>query len=107
MMPIETIGLVMEKMRKIVSRAIGAEAAGILLAERLEPADLAASRDHDGRARHGSLVDLALEGVRHAAAAAAARARAIPAWPGAAAGSAGRRACLAAVCAVMVSPFCR
>ena len=37
-----------------------------LLAERVEPADLAAARDHHGRAGQGSLVDLALEGVRHA-----------------------------------------
>ena len=37
-----------------------------LLAERVEPADLAASRHHDRCARQGSLVDLALEGIRHA-----------------------------------------
>jgi hypothetical protein len=42
MMPTETIGLVMEKMRKIELCAIGAEGAG-----------------------EGSLVDLALEGIRH------------------------------------------
>ena len=36
-----------------------------LPAERLEPADLAAPRHHHGRAGQGSLVDLALEGVRH------------------------------------------
>ncbi len=37
-----------------------------LPAERIEPADLAVPRHHDGRAGDGSLVDLALEGVRHA-----------------------------------------
>ena len=36
-----------------------------LPAERFEPADLAAAGHHHGRAGQGSLVDLALEGVRH------------------------------------------
>src|SRR3954453_9932457 len=36
-----------------------------LPAKRLEPADLAAARDHHGDARDGSLVDVALERVRH------------------------------------------
>ena len=36
-----------------------------LLAERLEPADLTATRHQHGRARQGSPVDLAPEGVRH------------------------------------------
>ena len=36
-----------------------------LPAKRLEPADLAAARDHDGDARDGSLVDVALERIRH------------------------------------------
>ena len=39
--------------------------AGILPAERLEPADLTAAGDHHGHARRGSLVDVALERVRH------------------------------------------
>ncbi len=65
MMPIETIGLVIEKMRKMLSRVIGALGAGGLPAERLEPADLAAAGDQHGDAGHGALVDLALERVRH------------------------------------------
>ena len=36
-----------------------------LAADRIEPADLAAARHHHGRAGQGSLVDLALEGIRH------------------------------------------
>ena len=91
MMPTETIGLVMEKMRNRVLCAIGAGLAGILPAERLEPADLAAARDHHGHARRGSLVDVALERVRHPLQPDGARARAIPVWPGGGAGSAGRR----------------
>ena len=39
---------------------------GTLLAKRIEPSDLAAAGDHDRRARYGSLVDLAPEGVGHA-----------------------------------------
>ena len=48
-----------------MSCAIGADGRRALPAERLEPADLAAPRHHHGRAGQGSLVDLALEGVRH------------------------------------------
>ncbi len=40
-------------------------AGGILPAERVEPADLTAAGDHHGHARRGSLVDVALERVRH------------------------------------------
>jgi hypothetical protein len=39
--------------------------ARVLLAKRVEPADLAASGDHDGRTGHGSFVDLALEHIGH------------------------------------------
>ena len=77
-----------------------------LPAERFEPADLAAPRHHHGRAGQGALVDLALERVRHALQPGRGEARAIPVLPGAGTGSAGRRLCLAAVCAVMVSPVC-
>ena len=37
----------------------------ILPADRVEPADLAAPRHHDGGPGEGALVDLALEGIRH------------------------------------------
>ena len=39
---------------------------GILFAQSIEPADLAAACHHHGHARYGSLVDIALERIRHA-----------------------------------------
>ena len=79
--------------------------AGILPAQRIEPADLAAARDHHGRAGQGALVDLALEGVRHALQ--PDRRQSEQFRPGV---GQGRRlrggGCLAAVCAFMVSPVC-
>ena len=61
-----------------------------LPADRIEPADLAAPRHHHGRAGQGSLVDLALEGIRHPLQADARQPDAFPAWRGGEKGSGGR-----------------
>ncbi len=73
---------------RIVRHRRGARRA--LLAHRLEPADLAAPRHQHGDAGNGSLVDLALEGVRHGLEAGPRQARAFRGGPRAKAGSAAR-----------------
>jgi len=75
----ETIGLVIEKMRKMLSWVIGALAARILPADRIEPADLAAPRHHHGRP--GS-VPLSISRLKASTSVAGERssARPFPAW---------------------------
>ena len=93
MMPTETIGLVIEKMRKMVSWAIGRLSAGLCRPMRVEPADLALARDHHGDAGQGSLVDLALERVRQLLQSGRRQPDASPAWPAGSGGVCGLAAC--------------
>ena len=104
MMPTETIGLVMEKMRKIVSCAIGADAAGLCLPSASNQPiwpRRATITVAPGRVPL-SISRLKASDIR------CSRVEESPSDSGLACGSGGvcgARGCLAAVCAVMVSPF--